>query len=148
MNNTRRTVPPALVALLALAMVLAGSAAAATSKADLAAAQTRHQQERAACLSGQSNQDRSTCLREADAAHAQARRGDLDDGPAAYARNAIQRCDALPAADRPDCLARMQGQGSTSGSVAGGGIYRELLARDSADTLPATSRAVSAPPKR
>lgn len=31
--------------------------------------------------------------------------------------------------DRNDCVARIQGQGTTSGSVAAGGIYRELVTR-------------------
>lgn len=148
MNNARRHFSPALMALLALAAAFAGPAAAAAGKTDLAAAQTRYQQERAVCLNGQSNQDRSTCLREAGAAYAQARKGGLDDGPADYTRNASQRCDVLPGADRLDCLARMQGQGTTSGSVAGGGIYRELVTRESATSAPAPSGAASAAPAR
>ncbi len=81
-------------------------------------------------MNGQSNQDRATCLREAGAAFAQARHEGLSDGPTPYARNARQRCEALPQDDRQGCLARMQGQGTTSGTAASGGIYRELVTRE------------------
>ena len=97
-----------------------------TASAD---AQARYQQERAACLSGQSNQDRATCLREAGAALADARRGGLGDSSPQYVSNASQRCARLPDEERRACEARMQGQGTTSGSAAAGGIYRELVTR-------------------
>ena len=95
-------------------------------------AQTRYQQERAACESGRSYQDRATCLKEAGAAYEEARRGRLDDGRAQYQQNALERCTVLPAEERSACHARMQGQGITSGSVEGGGIYRELVTRETA----------------
>jgi hypothetical protein len=86
-----------------------------------------YQRERAACLSIQSAEDRATCLREAAAAQAQRRKGVAPDDDAAFERNAQQRCDRLPGDDRKACVARMQGQGSTSGSVSGGGILREQV---------------------
>lgn len=93
-------------------------------------AQQRYQQERAACLSGQSAQDQSTCLKEAGAALEEARRGRLADGSAQYQQNALARCTVLPPEERDACHARMQGQGTTSGSVPAGGIYRELIIRE------------------
>jgi hypothetical protein len=93
-------------------------------------AQQRYQQERAACLSGQSAQDQSTCLKEAGAALEEARRGRLAEGSAQYQQNALARCTVLPPEEREACHARMQGQGTTSGSVAAGGIYRELIIRE------------------
>jgi hypothetical protein len=112
-------------ALLGLGVALGSTSALADD------AQVRYQQERAMCMSGQSNQDRATCLQEAGAAFAQARREGLDDGPAVqYQRNALQRCEALSGDDRQACVARMQGQGTTSGSAAAGGIYRELVTRE------------------
>jgi len=36
----------------------------------------------------------------------------------------------LPSGERDACLARMQGQGVARGSVAEGGIYRELVIRE------------------
>jgi hypothetical protein len=105
--------------------------AAAALAAPPSDAQLRYQQERAACLSGQSHQDQGTCLREAGAALEEARRGRLDTGQATrYQENAVARCTLLPQEERSACAARMQGQGTTSGSVAAGGIYRELIIRE------------------
>jgi hypothetical protein len=105
-------------------MLAAGMAAAAGG--DLADAQARYQQDRAACISGQTNQDRATCLKEAGAALQAAKRGSLGEGQNAYEQNRLLRCDRLAGGDRDDCLRRMRGEGSVSGSVEGGGIYREL----------------------
>ena len=101
-------------------------------------AQTRYQQERAACDSGRAYQDRATCLREAGAAYEEAKRGRLAEGSAQYRENALARCSVLPPDERGACHARMQGQGTTSGSVEGGGIYRELVIRE----VPSESRPV------
>ena len=82
--------------------------------------------DRALCISGLSHQERADCLREAGAARQAARRGALDDHGAAYRRNALKRCDALPGQAREDCRARMRGEGTMlEGSVEEGGIYRE-----------------------
>lgn len=128
MNARSLAISVAAAALL----VCTATAGAATSdrpvgKAELNAAQARYKQDVAVCNSGHSNQDRATCLREAGAALANARRGLLDDGGANYQRNQSQRCTPLPQEQRADCIARMQGGGTTSGSVAGGGVYRELV---------------------
>ena len=40
-----------------------------------------------------------------------------DGDPGRYARNALERCKALRDDDRQECVARMQGHGTTSGSV-------------------------------
>ena len=101
-------------------------AAAAGGNVSEAEAQARYQQDRAACNSGQSYQDRATCLREAGAALQEARRRRGGDEHSGYEQNRLNRCERLPAADREDCLRRMRGEGSVSGSVEGGGIYREL----------------------
>ena len=45
-------------------------------------------------------------------------------------RNALRRCEPLRDPDRQDCVARIRGEGTTSGSVAEGGIYRELVTRE------------------
>ena len=95
--------------------------------ADRTGAQAVYQQDRAACNSGQTNQDRATCLKEAGAALVEARRGGLDDGQGQFERNRLLRCDNQPPQDREDCVRRMNGEGFTSGSVEGGGILRELV---------------------
>jgi len=115
---------------LAQCTVIAASAAfASLAQADtLADAQARYQRERAACLSGQTHHDRATCLKEAGAALDEARRGRLQDY-GHYLQNALARCQRLPAEERKDCEARMQGRGEVYGSVEGGGLYRELVTR-------------------
>lgn len=116
--------------LIDAALACSGVLAAAPRAESPAAALYR--QERAVCLGDRSNQDRATCLREADAAYAEARRGGLDVGAAPYTDNARRRCDPLPEAQRQACEARMQGQGSTRGDAASGGIYRELTTPEAA----------------
>lgn len=118
---------PWCLAMSAAAAVLGSTAAIAVDRESLSHAQSVYQQDRAACLSGQTNQDRATCLREAGAALQEARRGGLEDGDRQFERNRLLRCDRQPPEDRADCLRRMNGEGFTSGSVEGGGIYRELV---------------------
>ena len=118
---------PAL-ALCAGGALLCASAAGAQGTIDRDA-QTVYQKEAAACRTT-TRQDRATCMREAGAARDEMRRGRLTDRGSAYDKNATQRCNGLPDADRQDCIARMQGQATTSsGSVDGGGILRERVTR-------------------
>jgi hypothetical protein len=113
---------------IAAAAALAALAAAAHEN-PATDAKARYEKERAACIGGASHQDQATCLREAAAAYAEARRGQLDAGDAApdYRRNAMLRCLPLPNDQRKDCEARMRGEGTVRGSVEEGGIYRETV---------------------
>ena len=118
------TISPLLLAACGLGTLLfAGMAAAAGGK--LPDAQARYQQDRAACMSGPS-QDRVTCLREAGAALQAAKRGRLGDDQGSYEQNRLLRCEPLPAGEREDCVRRMHGEGTVKGSVESGGTYREL----------------------
>lgn len=112
---------------LLLAAALLPLASTAISKQARAHIQERYRLEVAACMNGRSTQSLQTCLREAEAARAQALNADLDDGAADYARNVRRRCDQLPADQGQACVARMQGGGTVSGSAATGGVYRELV---------------------
>jgi hypothetical protein len=119
--------PPRLAPVwadLLLATTLVAAAAVVPLTADAGPLQQR---ERAACVDGSSQQDRSTCLREVAAAAAEARQGARADDAGQYRRNQQRRCEPLPTADRQDCIARMTGQGTTTGSPATGGVYRELV---------------------
>lgn len=78
-----------------------------------------------ACRSGKSPQDLATCLQEARNARADKQRGVLGNG-ASYDANALARCEALAGDDKTACQARVMGHGSASGSVAGGGVLREI----------------------
>ena len=114
-------------ALFAGAWCTAGAALAAPAGA--ASAQQVYQADRAACNAGRSNEDRATCLREAGAALQEARQGHLNgtaEDQATLQRNRLARCDRHQGAERDDCVRMMQGDGTSSGSVARGGILREL----------------------
>ncbi len=127
-----------LAILVMPSLFATGTAIAAGSKTNTGA-QLTYRNDRAACMSGQSNQDRATCLKEAGAALQAARRGRLDNGPegeAQFARNRVLRCDRQPAQDREDCLRRMHGEGVTSGSVESGGILRELVTPQKTEAAP------------
>ena len=133
--------------LCAMSAVFSVCAAAATAVAETPAAdiQARYQQERAKCLDGRSNQDRATCLKEAGAARDEARKGRLDDGDAKYRSNARDRCNALAGDEARDCLARMKGKGTTSGSAQSGGILRETVTRETKAVEPAPTVMPSQP---
>lgn len=116
-----------LASVLAATLVLASSAMAAAPSA-ATEAQARYREDIKVCNSGQSNQDRATCRREAGSAPAEAKRGTLNDAPGQYQQNALQRCSVhKDAAERSACEARMSGQGSTNGSVAAGGVLHQSV---------------------
>ncbi len=107
-------------------------AAAAASKGDRPAASASpspYQRDQARCMRMRIHGERANCLSEASTAQQARKPSTVDPDPGRYARNAIERCKPLPEPDRSDCVARMQGQGTTSGSVSGGGISRELVTR-------------------
>jgi hypothetical protein len=118
--------------LLAVGLALAAAPAAAADPVAPGDAMARYERERAACLSGQSAQDRETCLREAGAALQAARKGRAEDPPSDVERNRLLRCEVHPTvADREECVRRMT-QGTVRGSVEGGGVVRELVTREPA----------------
>lgn len=97
--------------------------AAGKSNAELDA---QYQREKAVCTSGQSNQDKATCMREAGAAYQQAKQGRLNDGQQAqYSSNAVDRCKSLPVSDRADCQRRIESPSDVEGSAPSGGILRK-----------------------
>ena len=86
--------------------------------------------ERARCLSGRSQEDQATCLKEAGAARQERKEGKLQgtpSSPAVLERNAMQRCLNLSDKDRADCESRVKGQGIKEGSVRGGGTVTETV---------------------
>ena len=132
------------LALLVAVAALAGPNTQTTTPTASSALHDRYQQERALCTSGRSNQDRATCLREAGAAYAEARRGGLVGAGASASDNQRKRCEPLTGDERSACLARMRGQGSSSGSAQSGGILRELVVREPAPAKAATASASAA----
>jgi hypothetical protein len=112
---------------LGMALLVLGSLAAQASNAqEMHQRQRIYQQDRQVCLSGQSNQSQKTCLREAGAAMHQNMGAQSQASAEQMAANALRRCDAFTGDARQTCVARMEGHGSVQGSVAAGGILREL----------------------
>ncbi|HJV86405.1 MAG TPA: hypothetical protein VJ698_13100 [Noviherbaspirillum sp.] len=122
----RHKKPPILtslfIAILAAGLSPAGALAQDKKPSDIEA---RYQAERAACEKAPPSQDREACLREAAAARAEARHGQLNGDQPNYDKNALARCDALPAEEQDVCRRRARNEGETRGSVSEGGIYRE-----------------------
>jgi hypothetical protein len=70
---------------------------------------------------------RDPAVREAQAAKVEAKRGGLTDADEVQLKqNRYARCDAHQGEDRDYCIRRVNGEGTVSGSVEGGGIVREL----------------------
>lgn len=113
-----------------LLAALASGLALPAFGADGSAGQAQYEKQRAECTSGKSNQDKATCLKEAAAALAESKRGQLGDSGADYRRDQMERCKPLSGAEQRDCIARMKGGGTVSGSVEGGGILREKVTRE------------------
>lgn len=87
----------------------------------------RYEADRQACRSGQTGQTFDSCMKEAKAVLAERPGANPTVSPEQLQRNALIRCDALKGDDRAACVARMHGEGTVSGSVAGGGVLRELV---------------------
>lgn len=120
-----QTARPTWALLLAAALVCPSALAAGKNNAPDAHA--RYQRERAACAGIQLHGERANCLSEASTRFASSQPVEVDKDPGRYARNALKRCEPLAEPDRGDCVARMNGHGTTTGSVESGGIYRELV---------------------
>ncbi|KQX22064.1 hypothetical protein [Variovorax sp. Root434] len=132
----------AVRSILSAAACLAASGfmafGAQTAGAQAPGSDARMQKERATCDGVQ--QDRAACLREAGAARQEASRGGLTSpSPARGQVNALARCGELPAAEQPDCEARIEGgaRTTTEGSVMGGGVIRETVTPLPPQTMPA-----------
>jgi hypothetical protein len=111
-------------------IVLRTSLVAAFSLSAVGAwAQSTFEQDRAACLRSDSQHERTSCLREAGALRSQGTRKTpmAGDTPESRMQNAMKRCVELPAESKATCERMVHGEGTVSGSVAGGGQIRELI---------------------
>ena len=126
----------------ALLAVTAATAQVATGTTGIDASGS-YQQEVNACMTGKTQQDQATCLLEARNAQADKKRGVLDNAGAQFDSNAASRCSVLSGEEQAACQARVLGYGNTSGSVAAGGVLREV----ETVVLPAGSTSVTIEPK-
>lgn len=123
---SHHTVTLAAGLCLVAAMALGPTAQAAGKKASPPPAGAPSEADRLACQQGPSGTDLDACMKELRAVRAARLHGELST-PTDYAANRSQRCNALRGDDQADCLARMRGEGTVSGSVEGGGLLRELV---------------------
>jgi hypothetical protein len=83
--------------------------------------------ERASCIKGMTQQAEGTCLTEARNAAADKRRGVLDNAGGNFKANRYARCDVFKGGeDRAACVARIDGEGQAAGTVAEGGVVRQV----------------------
>lgn len=134
----------------ALALGAAGLAGAPAALAAGAAAsgsiQSQYELDVQRCNTGQTHQDRATCLREAGAAREEAARNRLDNNQSAnFDANATARCNNLPATQREDCLRQMASPSSVRGSVESGGVLRETVIQVPAQPSGASTPGVVTP---
>ena len=85
-----------------------------------------YRQEVQACERGQTQQDRDTCLREARNARADKQQAQPGAASGELAANAMARCEPFSGEEKAACKARVMGYGETSGSVAGGGVLKQV----------------------
>ncbi|MBW8848485.1 MAG: hypothetical protein JF607_26410 [Burkholderiales bacterium] len=128
--NSHRNSLSALVATALLATASLAQAASVPKRVD--DARLQYERERADCMMGRTNEPKSTCLREAAAAYAQARQGRLithPESPDQLMANALKRCEVQKGDDRDMCERRVRGEGQVDGGVSSGGQVNTLTVR-------------------
>lgn len=147
--KTLSTRPAFALLQLSALLVLAPAWAAAPGGTSLprASIDATYQQDRAACLRSGAQHERSSCLREAGAVRAEALRGRTAgrDTPETWAQNALLRCQRQTGDNVAICERMVRGEGLQSGSVAGGGVIRELVTTIPAPALEAAPPAFREP---
>jgi hypothetical protein len=139
--RTRKSV----ISFAVTALLAVGAAAAQVATPGAAGIDNtgNYQHEVQSCLSGKTQQDQATCLREARNAAADKKRGVLDTEGNLIA-NGTARCNVFQAADdKAACQARVMGMGQIEGSVAGGGLIREVETVE----MPSGTNTVTAQPQ-
>lgn len=111
---------------VAMVVLVCGQALSVAAQ-DRSEKMRRFEADRQACLLGRTGQAYDNCIREAQAVLAEPPGTTAPVSAEEIQRNALARCDAQTGDDRKACVARIQGEGTVSGSVAGGGILRERI---------------------
>jgi len=111
--------------LLTIGVVTAASAQIASGTTGIDATGNA-QSELAACVNGKTQQDRETCITEVRNANAAKRAGKVDNSGGRFKENALARCDVFRGEEQIACQARIVGYGDAGGSVAGGGVIRQI----------------------
>jgi len=141
-----------LRALTVGAALLVASVASAQSGAGSAqsSVEANYQRDRAACMASDSQHERTSCLREAGAVRAEAMRGASRGGESqeTLTRNALERCKRQSPEQQAICERMVRGEGTTRGSVEGGGMIRELTIMEPASSVspPPVQAPMAVPP--
>ena len=130
MRHSRFTVLRPVVATATILAAMACDSAFAAKQSSASESQRRFLQESGLCMKMRNLDERANCLSEASTRRAAYLPTPAEEAPDVLMRNALRRCEPLPDVERSDCVARIQGHGTASGSVAAGGIYRELVIRE------------------
>ena len=125
MRPRKSLLPFAAAALLAMTAATAQVAGGGAGTTGIDAT-GNYQSELQSCRSGRTQQDTDTCMREARNAQAERRSGTLARPAPNFEANAMARCEPLAGEDKAACQARVMGYGNTTGSVASGGVLREV----------------------
>ncbi len=135
-----------LLKSLAVLTSLVAAQAFAQTPNEMAVAQARFKSEMADCAALYSVAGKSTCMTEARNSWADFRRGRMNESwkTADFEKNATQRCNVFEGDDKSYCFARVRGQGRIDGSVASGGILRELTVRSTATVAAQNAQAEAA----
>lgn len=134
-----RTQAPRALALVASLLALSAASPAiaqARSPEPMLDRSGNYRQEVRACQEGRTAEDRPTCLLEARNAEADRKRGRLTNR-GNFEANALARCSAFnQPQDKEACRARIVGHVEIQGSVAGGGILRQVAITEPAPPSP------------
>ncbi|MBV7485902.1 hypothetical protein [Bordetella sp. BOR01] len=145
--NMRRMQKLYCALILGAAGVTGATVAQAAGTTTSGSVQSQYELDVQRCNTGQTNQDRATCLQEAGAAREEAARKRLDNGQSAnYGTNATARCNNLPQTQRQDCMRQMSAPSSVKGSVEGGGVLRETVIPVPAQSPGAAPGTMTQPP--
>jgi hypothetical protein len=144
MNHRQRSITLPAGALWALIAALASSPGGAAEQSGPPNAQASQPQGTAPCQNLTTHDARANCLSAASTARAAGKPTPPGEGSESLSRNALKRCEPLPDADRTACEARVKGFGTQTGSVASGGILRELVVREVGTSPPPPADATPA----
>ncbi len=103
--------------------------------------QQRFEADVQACRSGKTGQDFDACMKEAKAVYAAPVAAGASGTAEQRQRAELLRCDVFTGDERTACIARLNGEATVSGSVAGGGILRETI---TTEIVPPSSTAPAA----
>ena len=125
-------------AALMLTLLTVGHMACASAQSQ-AERQRRYQADRKDCLRGNTSQVVDSCLKEAGALLYDKSGAQPSVGADELQRNSLKRCEVFQGDERTACVARMQGQSTVSGNVAGGGLLREQITVEKAASAPVST---------